>query len=542
MLTFLHQYPSLWPAAFLLLFIPLLWAVPRSRRISAFVERNEPRLLGLWSLAGLGVFLFCGLACLFCPAFFELFESCGVSVAHSVFHGGTAYPGISSQERYCLPYGPVFFLVLGASEWLLGPGTFPSKLPCCLAAIAGIGLFWRILLLRGLLSAVALALTALSATTILAFRLPVFWTKSDPLIFLLVIVGIRAAYLGGRAGPVLLGACAGLAVGLKITAAIYFVPLTVIAACSGWRRREFLLCGAVLVATVLLPFVLMPVQFPWQPYLAFFRTVGREGLAIGPTLNYLRWVAMLSGLVFVGGRFFRHSTEPYPRRRRLAYFASLAFSLALVAVPACAVGAYAYHLMPFVPLAVLSFGNLFDAGQSPAFCPPVQPLWRAAAYAILAACLLVAFQTASQIVSILPEEKQVRACQGDLRQIIARFPGSAILMGSSKGDEAGLQLRFRHMLVSAGHPIGLDAAVVSDYQFGGVPDPDLPRLLAEICQRDPRPVLWLLPHGGVPFTSTNCYDGTLAIYPERFRTDFSERFTLRESTAFFDIYLPNRQP
>jgi hypothetical protein len=109
-------------------------------------------------------------------------------------------------------------------------------------------------------------------------------------------------------------------------------------------------------------------------------------------------------------------------------------------------------------------------------------------------------------------------------------------MGTSRGDENKLAARFRYQLVFAGHPIGLDAAVVSDYQFGGMADPDLPRLLEEIRRRDPRPILWLLPRGGAPFTSTNWYDAGLAIYPERFRRDFSDRFERRERTEFFDIY------
>lgn len=543
MLTFLQRYPSLWPLAFLFLFIPILCAVSRSRRLGTFLERIEPGLLGLWSLTGIGIFVFCDLAYLTCAAFFDFFESCGVSIAHLVFHGGTAYPEASSAERYCLPYGPIFYLVLGASQWLLGASTFASKLPCCLAMLAALALFWRILRRRGLPPLAALAFTGVTATIILAFRVPVVWTKSDPLIFLMVITGLWAAFRRDRLGPILLGACTGLAMGLKITAPAYFTPLLVIAFCSGWKWRDFATCFTAFIILVVLPFLLMPVQFPWANYLTFFHTVGREGFAFVSTFNYLRWVAMLAGLVFVCVHFFSRSTTPHHRRRRLAYLVALALGLALVAIPACAVGAFAYHVMPFVPLALLSSGNLFDTGEKSVWHYSRSPLSRATAYAILCGCALVAIQTACQFVgNCTASHASARACQADLGRIIARYPGSTILMGTAKGEESGLPARSRHLLTFAGHPIGLDAAVVSDYQFGGISDPDLPRLLAEIRQSHPRPILWLLPRGGVPFTSINCYDGHLPIYPQRFRTEFSDRFALRESTAFFDIYFPTREP
>jgi hypothetical protein len=425
---------------------------------------------------------------------------------------------------------------------LLGASTFSSKLPCCLAAGLAIGLFWWILRRRGLPALAACALAGLTATSVLAFRVTVFWTKSDALIFLVVTVGIWAAFRRNWPGCTLLGACIGLAMGLKVTAAAYFLPILVIAFCTGWSWRDFVICGAALLAFLLLPFVLMPRQFPWMSYLAFFRTVSREGLGLGPAINYLRWVAMLTGLIWVSDQFIHQSITRQSRWRRWAYRGALACGLVLIAIPASAVGACAHHVMPFVPLALLSFGNLFERNERPAWQYSKKPLWRAAAYAIFSACALVAIQTACQFVRTRTEiDGAARACEKDLRQILTHDRQSTILMGTSRGDESGLPARFRYLLVFAGNPIGLDAAVVSDYQFGGMADPELRRLLEAIRQRNQRSILWLLPRGGAPFTSTNWYDGNRQIYPERFRRDFSDRFKLRETTAFFDIYFPTEE-
>ena len=540
--AFLHRYPSLWPAAFCLLFFPTLLAVSRSARLSALLARIEPRVLRLWGLAGIGIFVFCDLAYLTSPAFFDFFEGTGVSVAYTVFQGGVAFPDISSVERYCLPYGPILYLVLGSSQWLLGASTFSSKLPSCLAAVLAIGLFWRILRRRGLSPTAACVLTGLNATILLGFREVAFWTKSDALISLVVTVGIWAALRRSRLASALLGACIGLGIGLKITAGVYFLPVLAIACHTGWNRRDFVICGSVLLASVLFPFVLFPGQFPWLNYLAFFRTVTHEGFQMASAFGFLRWVAMLTGLIAVSDLFIRQSMTPQSRRRRWACRAALACGFALVAIPACAVGSGPHHLMPFVPLALLSFGDLLARDDNHEWRYSGKPLRRTVVYAIFSGCLLVAMQTAFRIVQTrIQIDGQARACEADLRQILTRHPQSTILMGTSSGDEAQFAARFRYQLVFAGNPIGLDAAVVSDYQFGGLAEPDLPRLLKEIHQRDPRPILWLLPRGGSPFTSTNWYGGHLPIYSDGFRRDFSERFQSRERTAFFDIYFPTEK-
>lgn len=291
--TFFYRFPSLWPVALSLLFLPALVAVSRSRSLSALLDKLEPRLLWLWGLGAVGIFAFCDLAYLSCPAFFNFFESCAVSVAYRVFHGGVAFPHLSDAERYCLPYGPTHYLVLGFSQWLLGASTFSSKLPCCLAAALAIGLFWWILRRRGLPANAACALAGLTATIVLGVRIPIFWSLSDPLIFLLVTVGIWAAFRRRWLGYTLLGACIGLAMGLKLSAAAYFLPILVVAFCAGWSRSGFVVCGAVCLALLLLPFALLPEQFPWINYLAFFRTVAQEGFALRAAFHFLRWVAML---------------------------------------------------------------------------------------------------------------------------------------------------------------------------------------------------------------------------------------------------------
>ena len=535
-ITFLHSYPFLWPAALCLILLPVLLVVARSHSLSTRLEKAASPLIRIWGIGGIGILVFCSLAYLCSPALFDFFECAGISVAYTVAHGGGAFPDTASPERYCLPYGPMLYIVLGLSQLALGASTFSSKLPCCMAAIFSAVLFWRILRRQGLPVTAACAIAGLNATIVLSFRHVVYWTKSDSLICLTVMVSVWAALRRGWLGPRVLGACIGIGVGLKLSAGAYFIPVLVIALCNGWGWRDFAICGTACLAFAILPFVLLPVRFPWMNYLAFFRTVSREGLDLNPTIAFLRWLTMLAGLVVVSDRFIRPSSIPQSRLPRWAYRGALAAGLALVAVPACAVGSGPHHLMPFVPLVLLAFGDLFTRDENRAWQYSGSPLWRTAVCAIFSACFLIALQTASQIIRMRAKlDPRTRDCQADLRAVLASHSQAMILMGTS-GNQTDLAAYSRHLIVFAGHPIGLDAAVVSDYQFGGIAPPDLPTFLRELRTPNSQPILWLFPRGGTPFEGTNWYAPNLPIYPEKFRRDFAERFKLRESTPFFDIY------
>jgi hypothetical protein len=228
------------------------------------------------------------------------------------------------------------------------------------------------------------------------------------------------------------------------------------------------------------------------------------------------------------------------RRWYFLYRAALAFGIALVSVPASAIGAGQGHFLPFIPLVLLSFKDVWMHDADPKWRLSPRLIWRTPVYAILAACALVSMQTAFRIVQKRLElDKLATACNAQLREIIARHRTSTILMGTA-GDADQFPAIFRYELVFAGNPIALDAAVVSDYQAGGVSEPNMPRLLAEIGSRDARPICWLLPRGGAPFSGSNFYDGIRPIYSEKFRRDFADRFELRESTTLFDLYFAKK--
>ena len=188
----LLAYPALWPLLFLPLFLGLLAACTRSRpRLASFPP--PPSVFVAGSLLCIGCFVFTAWTYLRSPAFWDYFECREASLAALWLHGGPIYPDLSTEERYCAPYGPALYLTLGFSQWLFGSSVFSTKLPCLAAALASLALFWTVARRQYPCAWAAWALTGLQAALLLVFRQLFFWSKADSLSLLTVMLGLYAA-------------------------------------------------------------------------------------------------------------------------------------------------------------------------------------------------------------------------------------------------------------------------------------------------------------------------------------------------------------
>ena len=539
MVEFIRSYPSIWPVLLALLLIPAMALVSRRSAGNGILTVNRDLILTGWGVACTALFVFSDLANFLYPAFHEDYESVGLSIAYSLFNGGQIYTAPDSGQLYTLPYGPAFYATLGLSHWLLGGGVFAAKFPCSLAPLLALGLFWSMARSLGASRSMAWVLVGLEASLLLAIRHASFWTKTDPLLLLVITVGAWVALRRDQRWSPVLGICAGLAMGLKLSAGGYFLPIFVLAFMSGWRFRAFAFCLVSLLGVFLLPFALFPYQISFTNYMSFLQLVAQEGFSMGFGGNYARWVVMFIGLVIVLDRWVGGTVpgNSESRRQGLVYRVALLGGFAVIAVPASVVGAGSNHHIPFIPLVLLACGNLFQpVGALRTWSFPQPLLWRSAACAILLGTGMVAIRNTWWIATLGREQEySVKAGLTDIRQIIRQYPEYKILMGVG-GESIGLPTRLRHELVLAGHPIGLDPAVVSDYQMGGGVEPRMGPLLEELDQRDKRPLLWLVARGGDPFTARNIYNPSLRVFPESFRRDFLERFLHQGQTPFFDLY------
>ena len=497
----MHDFPALWPPLLFPCLLPVIAVLSRSRGVRDFVFRYRSRVFMWGGIACLVLFATVGIIYLFSTAFWDFYESREAALATLLLRGGVVYPDMAAPERYAAPYGPVLYLCLAVSQFLFNPSVFATKLPGVCAAFLAVGIFWEIVRRQCGSARAAWSLAGLEAVLLLALRQQVFWAKADPLLLLLVTVGLGAALGRARHWVWWFGLCLGLAANLKLHAPLYFLPSLVVAHRSGWRWREFLRAGAVGVGVGLLPFVLAPQQFPLSGYLGFLQATAHEGIGFDQMFGFWRWVFLLAGLIFLSDRLVRHTrlATPGERSLRWSFRAALGVAVLLAAVPGCAVGAGQAHLIPLIPACLLTAGDRLTRGIGASWKHSPNIFWRTAVYSSLLACGLVAVQTVVRMAGFHTKtEAHARVCRDDLRQILARFPRHTVLTATG-GDGDAFAAGFRHEAVFAGQPIGLDVAAMTDYQQAGLPEPDLPHFEAEMRAGLGHPLLWLLPRDGVPY-------------------------------------------
>ena len=280
-------------------------------------------------------------------------------------------------------------------------------------------------------------------------------------------------------------------------------------------------------------------QFPLENYVVFLGLTLREGTGTREMLGFFRWIGLLAAFVYVFDRLTVHprAMTDEERRLRLAYRISLALAVLLVALPACSVGAGQPHLIPLIPLFLLAAGDRFSDRLRVRWRPAPHPFWVSAAVSTITACLVIAVQGALRAERFhAGADAAARACTADARRLLAKYAHRTVLNGSGSGSL--LTAYQRHTTVFAGHPIGIDAAAVMDYQRAGAEEPDLKRFTNEMRTRHRRELVWVLPRDEPPFAGQNIYDLDRWVYSQGFRRDFQEWFELREQTQFYDVYLP----
>jgi len=534
----LFSKPALWPPMLSLFLFPVFWFMSRRGMPPEILVKNRDSILMGWGIFCVSLFVFSDLENLIFPGYPEVYEGTGVSISYLLFKGHPLYPAPGSEECYALPYGPVFFAILGFCQWLSGEGnTYAAKLPCSLAPLLALGLLWSIARNRGASLSLAWGVVGLEASLLLAIGRASLWTKSDPLLLLVVSLGLWVVMQRDARWSPVLGLLAGLAAGLKMSALVYFLPILALAFLSGWRFRAFAVCLTVLSATFVLPFILLPGQISFRNYISFLHMVANEGFSFRFFINYTSWVGMFIGLVMVMDRWMG-GTLPEARFNGTVYRLSLLLGFVVIAVPASVVGAGATHHIPFFPLVLMACGPFIHPVRATRNWSPSVPWhWLAPGCAILLGTAMVAVKKTWEIAELEWDfSGRTEACLMDLRQLIQQYPGHKILMGTGQADRHDFPATVRHELVFAGHPIGLDMAVVSDYQMGGSAGPRLGPLLEQLNQRDQRPPLWLIPRGADPFQTKNIY-GDQLVYSGSFRRDFHTLFILQGQSAHFDLYV-----
>lgn len=448
--------------------------------------------------------------------YFDMAEPTITAVAAMFRDGRPLYPALDAPEQYVHVYGPVLFLVQAFALTVFGATVTVSKAVGVAAAVAALAVgFWTFARLAGPRA----ALLAIATWTLLSLTAgnTAFWTRPDPLLALTVALGLAATEIRHRAlATVSLGVVLGLAVNLKLTGPLYFLPIAVLFA----GRHGFPALagsGAIAAAVALAPFALPNVSL--KHYLDYLELSAKNGLMGTRLRQNIEW-AMFLLLPCLAAANMRPLPDPDGVRRRWFMPALLAAVLG-VAIVGAKPGGGPFHLLPFAPLLVAAV----------AWRPGPWPhALRSLMAAVVVTMIAIAIPRQLRLVEAV-EQRSVDAVAADVAAFAAAHPTDSIAVGY-----AGVSVLSQTgaLLALASYDYWLDEPAVQEYRLSGRDVPAATLAALDTC----RTRLWLLPPGLSPFVVTSAY-APLApadVFSTTFRTTFLRRYARTATTNSFDVW------
>ena len=180
-------------------------------------------------------------------------------------NGFPIYPNLQpGSNLYGLLYGPTTFLVQWPFLATLGPSVFASKLAGTICFLSALLLIARIYATSTLPARLWLPFAAAGAMCILSFGEIAYWTRSDPVVLVLVALAMFFSRYINLRGVVGVGICAGLCFSLKpheLLACVTAVTALLIDLNStGTRLRAIAIGTAATLVGISLPFIVTHAQ------------------------------------------------------------------------------------------------------------------------------------------------------------------------------------------------------------------------------------------------------------------------------------------
>jgi hypothetical protein len=436
----------------------------------------------------------------------------------SVFRvGKPLYPALDAPERYAHIYGPDLFIAQAAAMAVLGESIRVSKSVGVLAILGSLLFAYRLFAARAGRFPAALG-TAACALIFMCFGNASFWSRPDPLLVVCVIVGLHACETRDRAWALLmLGAAAGVAINLKVSGPIYFIPAyTLVGVRHGWRTVAGAI--AVAIAVAIPPFLIVNVSV--THFAQYVALSARNGLMAAKLRQNAEWVLYLVAPLAAAEYAWRRA----PDSASGAHLAgAVSTTLAAIAVLAAKPGAGPFHLMPGAPL--VAYGIV----RAPIHVWDERWL-RSLAVAVAATALVIAVQGQAVFLRMVIDRDR-NPVAADLVRFADAHRSGKIGVGYSGTSHLSFA---RPEIVFRTHDYLLDAPAIQEHRLSGLELPESTYRAMADCRMQ----YWLIPDAGEPFDTPNAYwpKGPATVFSDEFRRSFLVRYRMTGRTAYFTVW------
>lgn len=460
------------------------------------------------------------------PGYVDTGEPNIVALAWRLLAGHPVYLPIDDAARITNLYGPYLYLMHAAVFGIFGAGVAIGKAPGIVALLLALLLVGVSQARRGW-PAAACALCLASAIVVL--NLPAtIWDRPETFMLMSVAAGVCVNNLshettGKWLRVVLFGLLIGIVIGLKVFAAIYFLPFGLM-----MLFRDGIAAAAVTVtiafAVTALPF-LTPV-FNLQYLLDLVGVMADKPNSLPGLMKVFRYALyyVLPPCLFVAVGWRHMDVES--RRRTALLGIGVLIAVVLVMYPAQKPGAGMYYLVPFAPLAFDLAARGLTAIGNRTFA-----VWTAAC--LCAVMMTLGIPVEKRFVRSLDWET-ASAVAAEIAAIEADFPSKTIEIGIGDNNDSYRRTYQRTRLVFDGHPYSLDTSIVIDTTAWGIELTPATLSLIDTCATD----IWLIPAGERPFNWIGYYGKDT--YGQPFRDSFMRAYAKSESRKYFDIYTCRR--
>ncbi|OAN52204.1 hypothetical protein A6A04_00430 [Paramagnetospirillum marisnigri] len=452
------------------------------------------------------------------PGYIDHGEPAISAMIWKMLGGAKAYYPLESAERITNIYGPVAYLWHMWPLALFGGSITASKVAACLGAVLMTPALFLLARKAGPVAGWTLAFLTGIYTIVIAFPVVI---RPDAILFLLIAFAVFAVARAGDwrwKASLILGLAAGLAVNIKLHAAIYLLPVGLYHLAAGnWRHLPMMAVAAMAAAVA---FFLLP-TFPLMDYLAW----------LGPiSAKENNW--MLGWYWEVALYYFPFLFLALGRRRPLdlaekIYLGAYGLCILVTLFPATKVGGGSHYFLPFLPLAADLIRRLS------ADSPNGRQKIAVTVFALFA--LAGSFQAERRFFKKLEWAKS-REVVAEISAVLDRYKDKRVQMTVGRVDtDLGTQLSYhyyswRNLPVFRGNPYTMDAGIMMELTKLGVPFPDEAIRRIETCHTQ----VWLVPKDGEPMNLTGYYNQQ--VFPEAARAAFFAHHTKVSSGAFYDIW------
>jgi hypothetical protein len=442
------------------------------------------------------------------PQYFDHVEPQVVITALNAHQGLPLYPNWSRGEgAYGLPYGPLLYAAVGMPLFA-NKSIIASKLVTSCAFLFAAASIWAFRRQSPTPSAALLVKVYLLA--LMPFGTYAFWVRPEPLLLALAAAGVMAIRIrNDRLRWLTLGVFAGLAVAIKISAVLCFIPLAVFAFVRASDAKAATLgatcCAVGFSAAVVTAFEGNPQE---AVNLGRYLSISsREGFS--PYLVFGNLLAALALTTPYGLALWQRRESLWRDWRTVLTAASMSLSVALMIIVGANAGAGPHHLMPFIP--VLLFLALTARGPDVIEANDPSPILVAA---MIAAALAPLAGTAVWLRGAIPGASDTIAAYREAADLAILDPGAQF--GPTDNAHYNPTLQYRVGAALQGAKLTFSVAAWADLDFAGIRPTDDP------ADFSPGPPVWILPRDGAPFSLGSWYKNS-SMFSPAFQTDFRSR-------------------